>query len=449
METIYLWPDRPALSLLVLWAISAVALWAARDAMFELIERLGKNLVELCEAGGRWCKGAAEALYERSRTALLAAGGLDLQTKLEQEFHRIESGFSERLGQYSGLHRRLDDILQALEQDYQQSGDSPPDVPGWTAAVESIAGIPHADDPNVQVILEGVRKSLDEAQKKALHLYRADTAERHGILDRMRSLWKEVVVLQERMSETLARALETASRVNGYVDEYARVRNDDRAAARALSYSASKTFAVALFVVGVAAGCGLVSFHLIKVPLEELVPAATLLGASVAKLAAGLIVLVHVALGVFVMDGVGVTELLPRLAALPGPRRRRLLQAAFAGLFVLAVIEGSLAGVREGHGFGERLLGFVLPFLVALAAVPLEHLLASGRPVAVGLAGALVGGLGSLAFFAARTVFALANVLPSVYDVYVSVPLRIERWLSSPRSPGVTRPHARPATEPR
>ena len=247
------------------------------------------------------------------------------------------------------------------------------------------------------------------------------------------------------MSETLARALETASRVNGYVDDYARVRNDDRAAARALSYSASKTFAVALFVVGVAAGCGFVSFHLIVVPLTELMPAATLLGASLAKLSAGLIVLVHVALGIYVMDGVGVTELLPRLAALPGPRRRRLLQSAFAGLFVLAVIEGSLAGARVGHGLGERLLGFVLPFLVALAAVPLAHLLASGRPVAVGLAGVLVSGLGSLAFFAARAIQLLANVLPSVYDVYVSVPLRIERWLASPRSGGVTRPHPRPS----
>ena len=325
MDAVYFWPDRPALSLLALWGISVIALWAAREPMFELIERVGKNLEELLEAAGRWCTGAAEALYERSRSALLAAGGLDLQTKLEQEFHRIEDGFSERLGQYSGLHRRLDDLLQSLEQDYQQSGDSPPDVPGWTAAVESIAGIPHADDPNVHMILEGVRKSLDEAQKKALHLYRADTAERHGILDRMRSLWKEVTVLQERMSETLARALETASRVNGYIDEYSRVRNDDRAAARSLSYSASKTFAVALFVVCVLSVCAFVSFELIAAPLVERMPGATLLGASLAKLSAGLIVLVHIALGVFVMDGVGITELLPRLGALAGPRRRRLL----------------------------------------------------------------------------------------------------------------------------
>jgi hypothetical protein len=446
VDAIYLWPDRPALSLLALWAISVIALWAARDPMFQLIERLGKHLEEAFEACGRACKGASEALAERARSALLAAGGLEMQAQLEREFHRIEDGFSERLGQYSGLHRRLDDLLQALEQDYRESGDSPPEVPGWTAAVESIAGIPHADDPNVQVILEGVRKSLDEAQKKALHLYRADTAERHGILDRMRSLWKEVTVLQERMSETLGRALETASRVNGYIDEYSRVRNDDRAAARALSYSASKTFAIALFVVAVLSACALVSFHLIALPLGAILDGATLLGAPLATLAAVLLVLVHVALGVFAMDGLGVTELLPRLAAWPGARRRRLLAAAIAALFVLAVIEGALAGAHEGHGVPEQLLGFVLPFVVALAAVPLDTLLDSGRHACVALAAWLVGGAGSLSYLLARTTRALAGVLPSVYDVYVSVPLRLERWLARPRAPGLTRPHARPTT---
>jgi hypothetical protein len=289
-----------------------------------------------------------------------------------------------------------------------------------------------------------VRKSLDEAQKKALHLYRADTAERHGILERMRSLWKEVTILQERMRETLAKALETASRVNGYIDEYARVRDDDRAAARALSYSASKTFAVALFVVVVLSACGLVSFHLIVASLDALLPSATLLGVSLAKLGACLVVLAHVALGVFVLDGAGVTELLPRLAALPGPRRRRLLQVAVAALFALAVSEGALAGVREGYGIGEQMLGFVLPFVVALAALPLETLLDSGRHAGVALAAWGVGGMGSLAFVLARAARAVANVLPSAYDVYVSVPLRIERWLARPARPsGLTRPHVR------
>jgi hypothetical protein len=55
-----------------------------------------------------------------------------------------------------------------------------------------------------------------------------------------------------------------------------------------------------------------------------------------------------------------------------------------------------------------------------------------------------VSGAGSVAFLLARAARAIAHVLPSVYDVYVSVPLRIERWLERPpRAAGVTRPHAR------
>jgi len=171
--------------------VSALALWVAREPMLQLFERLGKHLAESFEAAGGWCKGLAEELRKRSRAALLAAGGLELQSKLEKDFHRIDQGFSERLGQYSGLQRQLADLLVKLDADYQRSGDSPPEVPGWAAAVESIAGIPSTDDPNVHKILDGVRRSLDEAQKKALDNYRKDTSARHKILERMRPLWKE------------------------------------------------------------------------------------------------------------------------------------------------------------------------------------------------------------------------------------------------------------------
>ncbi len=461
MESIYLWPDQPALSLLVLWLASSVALWAARDAMLQLFERLGKNLEEALEAAGRWCKTSAEELRKRSRAALLAAGGLELQSKLEKEFHRIESGFSERLGQYSGLHRRLDDLLQRLETDYQQSGDSPPEVPGWATAVESIAGIPSAEDPNVHKILEGVHQSLDEAQRKALATHRSDTAQRHKILDRMRPLWKQARGLLDRMSESVARALDTASRVNGYIDEYSSIRNDDHAAARALSYSATKLFAISLLVLGVALGGAFVNFQLIALPMSELVSAGARLGGiPVATISALVIVLMEVAVGVFLMDLLGITELFPKLTRIPASRRRLLLGVAFAGLLFLAAVESSLAVLREmiveadaalklslaAEGtpviaastsripvVGQAVLGFVLPWIVAMVAIPLEMLLDSSRHVAVYVVALLTSGAGSLAFVAARAARTLANVLPSLYDVYVSVPLRIERAVKGAR----------------
>ncbi len=455
MEAVYLWPDQPVLSLVALWLVSALVLWVAREPMLQLFERLGRHLEESFEAAGRWCKASAEELRKRSRAALLAAGGLELQSKLEKEFQRIDQGFSERLGQYAGLHRQLTDLLAQLDADYQKSGDTPPEVPGWAAAVESIAGIPSNDDPNVHKILDGVRRSLDEAQKKALGTYRKDTSERHKILDRMRPLWKEVRGLLERMSESVSRALETSSRVNGYIDEYSRVRDDDRAAARALSYSATKLFAIALLVLGVALGGAFVNFQLIALPMSELVPAgARLVGVPVATISALVIVLMEVAVGVFVMDLLGFTELFPKLAGVPAKRRRLLLGVALGGLFFLAAVESSLAVLREmiveadaalklalaGQDgsivaattsripvVGQAVLGFVLPWIVAMVAIPLEMLLDSSRHVLVYFAALLASGVGSLAFVGARAARTLANVLPSIYDAYVSVPLRIER----------------------
>ena len=424
METIYLWPDRPALSLLAFWGFTAIVLWAARDAMRELFERASKSLEEAFGGVGRWCQASAEALHERAREAQLAAGGLELQGKLEKEFPRIELAFSERLGQYSGLHRKLDELLQRLEQDYQDSGASPPDVPGWTAAIDAMATVPSADDPNVKEILAGVQKSLDEAQRQALHAYRADAAERHEILDRMRSIWKEVRGALEQTDESVMGAVTTASRMNAYIDEYSRLRDGDHVAARSLSYSATKRFSIALLALAAALGGSWASWQMLTPPLVKLLPAGASLGGVSAGALLALVVLgVELALGVFGTDLLGVTELLPRLGRFTARQRRLLLGGVFASLLLLATAGAALAT--------PALLAFVFPWLLALAAVPLETLLDNGRHVAMRAAALGSSALGSAAFALARAARVLGEVLGSLYDAYVSIPLRMERALKS------------------
>jgi hypothetical protein len=90
---------------------------------------------------------------------LLAAGTRDAQGRLDRELQRVDTGFSDQLRQYGRLQRRLDDTLLGLESSYQQGGVAPPEVPGWSAAVEAIASIPMAGDPNIQKVLEGIRRS--------------------------------------------------------------------------------------------------------------------------------------------------------------------------------------------------------------------------------------------------------------------------------------------------
>jgi hypothetical protein len=458
MQSLYLFPDRPFVSLIALWLLSVVFLWAAREPMARLLQGLGSFAGDGCLALARWCRESAQELRKRARAALLASGRLETQGKLERELQRVDSSFADQLGEYAKVHRRLDELLLEVESDYKSCGEAPPQVPGWTAAVEAIARIPATGDRNVQKVLESIRKSSRDAEKEALQAYREDTARRHKTLRAMAPDWKDVRAFMARMCDGVAKAIESTQRIRGYAEELERFRKDQEGAARALTYSATKLFTVSLIVLAVALGGAFVNFQLIALPMSELVPAAARLGGvPVATVSALVIVLMETALGIFVMDLLGITDLLPKLHAVPAARRRLILGLALAGLFFLASVEASLAVLREQLAeadavlklslageesrlvaqasgswvpvVGQATLGFVLPWVLAMVAIPLEMLLDSARHVVSSLAVLAFEALGTLLGALAHTARALATMLVNLYDVYIGIPVRIERAL--------------------
>jgi hypothetical protein len=201
--------------------------------------------------------------------------------------------------------------------------------------------------------------------------------------------------------------------------------------------------------------------------MSELVPAGARLGGiPVSTISALVIVLLEITVGLFVMDMLGITELFPRLAGIPASRRRLILGVGLAGLLLLASVEASLAVLREmiaeadaalKHALagadepigragasqipvvGQAVLGFVLPWILALVAVPLEMLIDSGRHVAAMLGAAALAGVAHLAAALAHLARTLSRLLPNVYDVYVAIPLRIEQAVARGRGrPPVT-----------
>jgi len=458
MEMLYFWPNNPALSIFVLVIASMIFLWAAREPMIQLLKGLGKSLEEGFRTLAGRCKTSSESFRERNRAGLVAAGVLEMQGKVDRELQRVDTGLADQLGQYTVLHRRLDDLLHKADADYQQCSNAPPQVPGWTSAVESIAAIPANGDPNVHKILEGIKSSLHEAEKKALHAYRNDTSKRHKTLSGMLRYWKDLRGLMGKMNDAVSKALERTSRISSFTDEYLSVRADEEKAARALTYSAIKLFIVALIVLGIAFGGAFINFQLIALPMSELVPAgARIGGVPVSSVSALVIVLMEAALGFFIMDMLGITDLFPKLSNVPQARRRLILSLALAGLLFMACVESSLAILREqiveadaalkmaladsGSAvidrasaskipvIGQAVLGFVLPWILALTAVPLEMLLDSGRHVFAAIAASLLAAFGHFAQVMAHVSRAGFAALVSVYDVYISIPVRIERIL--------------------
>jgi hypothetical protein len=461
MESFYPWPGNPGLSIFTLWLASVVFLWAARAPMVQVLRGFGRSLESGIDAVTSWCAEAGESLSARHKETLRAASELELQSRISREVVRIDDSFAEKLGRYAELQRKVDDLVGGLEDDYKHCGDSPPQVPGWAGAVEAVAAIPDNADPNVRKVLEGIRESMTDAEKRAFRSYKDDTAARHKLLGKMRPTWKEIRALLAGMKDAVAKAVQTSSKLSRYVDEYEELVSNRESEAHARNYSPMKPFLTAMIVMGVALGGAFVNFQLIALPMSELVPAgARLGGVPVSTVSALVLVLMEVAVGIFLMDMLGLTDLFPKLATVAPSRRRLILGLSIGGLFFLSSVESSLAILREQivaadaalkHSLagqagevvgiaagssipviGQAVLGFVLPWLLALVAIPLEMLLDSGRHVATKASVLGLHMFGGTVRVVGHALCSVVGALPSLYDVYIAIPLRLERIWRDP-----------------
>jgi hypothetical protein len=461
MDSFYLWPDSPGLSLFALWLGSVVFLWAARAPMVQVLRGLVRSLDNGMTSVSDWCQATGKRLGEQHKDSLRAASELELQSRISREVVRIDSSFSEKLGRYAELQRQVDDMIKGLESDYETCGDSPPEVPGWAGPVEAVSAIPDNADPNVKKVLEGIRESMSDAEKRALKAYREDTNRRHKVLGKMRPVWKEIRTHMAGMKDAVAKAVATSAKLSRYVDNYDELVQGRESEAHAVNYSPIKPFLTSLIVMAVALGGAFVNFQLIALPMSELVPAgARLGGVPVSTISALVLVLMEAAVGIFLMDMLGITDLFPKLATVAPSRRRLILGLSLAGLFFLASVEASLAILREQivaadaalkHTLagtagevvsvaasssipiiGQAVLGFVLPWLLALVAIPLEMLLDSGRHVMNQLAAFSLHFVGGSVRVVGHALCSVVGALPSVYDVYIAIPLRIERLWRDP-----------------
>src|SRR5258708_24039331 len=242
-------------------------------------------------------------------------------------------------------------------------------------------------------------------------------------------------------------------------------------AQHALTVSAFTQFAIALFVVAIAAGGAFINFKLIALPMSEMVRARDYLTSSrrTFEVAALVIIFVEASMGLFLLEAMRVTHLFPGIANLNEVLRRRMLWIAFVLLVTLAGVEAALALMRDmliaakqalvqslatvqavtNEGWigriptaGQMLLGFMLPLALAFIAIPLDSPIHSARTRGGALLPALVRPLALVLRVVAQAVRQARPGLIRLYDVALVVPLLVERLAKGPRP---SRPHAHPA----
>jgi hypothetical protein len=237
------------------------------------------------------------------------------------------------------------------------------------------------------------------------------------------------------------------------------VRGQDRAVS-ILQSSSIVHFFVSALVLLVAIGGAAINFSLIARPMAEMVGGTSFIGGyRTADIAALVIIMVEISMGLFLMESLRITRLFPVIGALPDKMRVRMIWITFCILLLLASIEAGLAYMREvllqdelatgallrGQEGAEALqneylwittaaqmgMGFILPFALVFVAIPLETFVHSLRTV-LGLAGiALLRAFALLLRVLSNGFRHLGTLAERLYDLPLFVPL----WLESRLTP--------------
>ncbi len=452
------WPIVSAL----LWIVLIVlALYLVRGTAHKTIDAATIALAHGLRLASRAVIRSEKHLAARNRDVLLAHGREAKERIIEREFDRINDSVRKDLANYSALHRSLSESIGRIEKDHQDAVDVPPDPPGWVKAVEAVAEL-DSREGRVKVgnILADIHKSLIKAHKEAMSAYHAASAKRHRLLRHMRPEWRAVQQTLNQLGKNVDSLLARSVTIDRLMQEYEDIVRDKDRALSVLSSSSLVNFFVSGFVLAIAIGGATINFSLIARPMAEMVGGTNLIGGfRTADIAALVIIMVEISMGLFLMESLRITRLFPVIGALPDKTRVRMIWITFTILFLLATVEAGLAYMREvllhdelatsailrgdaGAAATNEFLwittvaqmgmGFILPFALTFVAIPLETFVHSMRTV-VGLI--LQGVLRAFALLLRilGNVFRhIGQLLKQVYDLTLFVPLFIEERLNRP-----------------
>jgi hypothetical protein len=440
------------------------ALYFARPTAHRLILASGAALHKMFRTASLSMRNAEHALGERNREVLLAAGREAKERIVEREFDRINDTVRKDLANYSALHRSLSESIDRIEQDHQDAVEVPPDPPGWVKAVEAVAGINEKDGRiGIGLVLSDIHRSLVKAHKEAMDTYRRASGTRHALLRNMRPEWRRIQQTLNKIGKNVDSLLSRSVTIDRHMQEYEdMVKGEDRAVS-ILSSSSLVYFFVSALVLVVAIGGATINFSLIARPMAEMVGGTSLIGGfRTADIAALVIIMVEISMGLFLMESLRITRLFPVIGALPDKTRVRMIWITFSILFLLACVEAGLAYMREvllhdelatsallrgdaaATATSEYMwittaaqmgMGFILPFALTFVAIPLETFVHSLRTV-VGLIA-----IGTLRFLSLALRLSgsgcryLGAILAQLYDLPLFIPLW---WAARENPPGAT-----------
>ena len=450
----------PALSAVLLAVLAMAVLYLARGSAHHVLLTVCQALRDILNLAVQAITATEKKLVERNHEVLLAAGREAKERVVEREFVRIGDSVHRDLSGYPGLQRALSDAIVHIEEDHQKAAEVPPEPTAWVKAVEVVAKLDR-QELSVGPLLSDIHASLVKAQAAALKEYRDSSAKRHSLLQRMMPHWRRVQHTMDRVGKSVDSLLERSRSIDRHLAEYREILQGTDHSIQVLSSSSLVQFFVSALVLCVAVGGATINFSLIARPMAEMVGGTAFIGNfRMADIAALVIIMVEISMGLFLMESMRITRLFPVIGALPDKLRVRMMAVTFTILLMLASVEAGLAYMREVLMQDELAtaailrggatttqspfmwittaaqmgMGFTLPFALVFVAIPLETFVQSLRTV-LGLIGIGFLRLLRLILQLLGSAFVHAGTaLVKIYDIPIFMPLFIEHLWRGPNA---------------
>jgi hypothetical protein len=452
-ELLTIVPGSPVLSGLILFIIALLMLYLARAPSHRAIRSVGSILHSAMRIASRSVLRGEQYLVERNREVLLAAGREAVERSIEREFQRVDAVVKRDLSAYPALQLKLSEQITLIDEDYRESTELPPPSPAWVGAVKAVANIQPQGDGTVADILMEIQESTEKQYKKAMNDYRDSMGVRHALLKKMMPHWRKLAETLYKVGKNITGLQERAKVIDRRMDEYEQIRAGSVRAQQTLTSSSMTQFVISGFVLLIAFGGAVINFNLIALPMSEMVGGASYIGRyPMASVAAMVIILLEVSMGLYLMESIRITNLFPIIGSMDDRMRRKMIWITFAILLVLACVESSLAFMREQIAadmealrhtlttsetiqpvnswiptVGQMVMGFILPFALTFVAIPLESFVNASRTVGGVVAAAALRWMAFMFRLLGNTAKYLSEFLVNVYDVLIFPPLYIER----------------------
>ncbi|MCK4739663.1 MAG: hypothetical protein KAT46_06910, partial [Deltaproteobacteria bacterium] len=450
-EYLIIIPDMQGLSLLILILLLVVSLYIARSHAHKAILSFSRVIRNSLRLASHSLLQTQRRLNKRNKEVLLSTGASEVERAIEREFHRVDSVVKRDLGGYPALNRSLSDLVTKIDEDYGASTETPPPPPEWTKAVKTVADIPSSGDSMVATVLKAIHKTIIDQDKKVMDEYRKSTKMRHALLKRMMPFWRKLTQTLSRVDKTITGLHERSRDIDKRMTEFEEIRRGTDTAVRTLTSSALTQFFISGFVLSIAIAGAIINFNLIALPMSEMVGGGSYIGPyKTSDIAALVIILVEISMGLFLMESLRITKLFPVIGALDDKMRTRMIYITFSILFILAGVEAALAFMRDiiaadmqalrqslsatqgTHSgsliptIGQMVMGFILPFALTFVAIPMESFVHSARTV---LGVVTEGVLRALAFImrlVGNITMSFSRAGVHIYDLIIFLPLGIE-----------------------